>query len=188
MSSTVTCQSGNASSNSCNERLHCSETFDRLESGCKIYEILCKDLIELVQPAGVGGVVIAMKQFERLLIVHAPFLHSFVRYRRSGSQSPDRDPSPLRGHSDDAGSRRCRQAARYDHIIAGRDGHASLRTQKLIGSFEWRTDWSALKGLSPARSLQTPRIRMPARSSVRPTAHIARRRRGFPRLQFAFIS
>jgi hypothetical protein len=47
--------------------------FDRLKSRCKIYEILGKDLIELVEPPGVGGVVIAMKQFERLLIVHAPF-------------------------------------------------------------------------------------------------------------------
>jgi hypothetical protein len=58
-----------------NERLHGGETFDRLESGRKIYEVFCKYLIEFVQPARVGGVMIAVKQFERLLIVHAPSLH-----------------------------------------------------------------------------------------------------------------
>jgi hypothetical protein len=51
--------------------------FDRLKSRCKIYEILGKDLIELVEPPGVGGVVIAMKQFERLLIVHGSSLPIF---------------------------------------------------------------------------------------------------------------
>jgi hypothetical protein len=53
-----------------NELLHRSETFDGLKSGCKIYEIFCEYVVEFVEPARVGGVMIAMKQFERLLIVH----------------------------------------------------------------------------------------------------------------------
>src|SRR6476620_4588966 len=90
------------------ELLHCSETFDWLKSSCKIYEIFCKYMIEFVQPARVGGVMIAMKQFDRLLIVHAPSLH-FRQTLALRHQSPDRDPSPLRRHSDDAGNRRRRQ-------------------------------------------------------------------------------
>ena len=81
-----------------NELLHCSETFDGLKSGGKIYEIFCEYVVELVQPARVGGVMIAMKQFERLLIVHVPCLH-FRRILPLRRQSPDCDPSPLRGHS-----------------------------------------------------------------------------------------
>jgi hypothetical protein len=55
-----------------NELLHCSETFDGLKSSCKIYEIFCEYVVEFVEPARVGGVMIAMKQSERLLIVHVP--------------------------------------------------------------------------------------------------------------------
>jgi hypothetical protein len=131
-----------------NELLHCSETFDGLKSRCKIYEIVCKYVIELVQPARVGGVMIAMKQFERLLIVHVPSLH-FRQILALRHQSPDRDPSPCAAIQMTQGNRRGRQAARHDHIIAGSDGHV-LREQKPIGSLECRTDWSTRKRL-PAR-------------------------------------
>jgi hypothetical protein len=57
-----------------NESLHGGKTFHRLESSSKIYEIVGKDIVELVERARVGGVMIAMKQFERLLIVHLPLL------------------------------------------------------------------------------------------------------------------
>ena len=67
----------------------CSETFDGLKSGCKIYEIFCEYVVEFVQPAGVGGVMIAMKQFERLLIVHVPSFHLFSSDNwRSGANQP----------------------------------------------------------------------------------------------------
>jgi hypothetical protein len=56
------------------QSLHGSKTFDGLESGGEIYEIVRKNIIELVQRARVGGVVIAMKQLERLLIVHVQLL------------------------------------------------------------------------------------------------------------------
>jgi hypothetical protein len=111
---------GKRDQQSLNERLHCSETFDGLKSSRKIYEIFCEDVVEVVQPARVGGVMIAMKQFERLLIVHVPSLH-FRRILPLRRQSPDCNPSPLRGHRDDAGNRRRRQTLPADHIIAGRD-------------------------------------------------------------------
>lgn len=78
-----------------NERLHCSETFDGLKSGREIYEIFCEYVVEVVQPARVGGVMIAMKQFERLLIVHVPSLH-FRRTLPLRRQSPGCGPSPAR--------------------------------------------------------------------------------------------
>src|SRR5262249_19466705 len=55
-----------------NESLHGGKTFHRLEPSSKIYEIVGEDIVELVERARVGSVMIAMKQFERLLIVHLP--------------------------------------------------------------------------------------------------------------------
>src|SRR5262245_57106580 len=57
-----------------NESLHGGKTFHRFEPSSKIYEIVGKDIVELVERARVGSVMIAMKQFERLLIVHLPLL------------------------------------------------------------------------------------------------------------------
>src|SRR5215468_3691232 len=57
-----------------NESLHGGKTFHRLEPSSKIYEIVGKDIVELIERARVGSVMIAMKQFERLLIVHLPLL------------------------------------------------------------------------------------------------------------------
>ena len=138
MSSTVTCQSGNASSNSSMSVFMAARLLTARIRSRKIYEILVKDLIEFVQPAGVGGVMIAVKQFERLLIVHVPFLQCFSS--DIGTPTPITRPRSIapRGRSDDAGNRRGRRAARHDHIIAGRGGHASLREQKLIGSLRMR--------------------------------------------------
>jgi hypothetical protein len=48
--------------------------YHRLEPSSKIYEIVGEDIVELVERARVGSVMIAMKQFERLLIVHLPLL------------------------------------------------------------------------------------------------------------------
>ena len=53
-----------------------------------------------------------------------------------GAQSSLRRSDALgRGHPDDAGDNRCRGTARHrrhDHIIVGKDGHASLKVLKLI--------------------------------------------------------
>src|SRR5215831_15819592 len=57
-----------------NENLHGGKTFHRLEPSSKTYEIVGEDIVELVEGARVGSVMIAMKQFERLPIVHLPLL------------------------------------------------------------------------------------------------------------------
>src|SRR5262245_41788945 len=57
-----------------NENLHGGQTFPRLEPSRKTYEIVGKDIVELVERARVGSVMLAIKQFERLLIVHLPLL------------------------------------------------------------------------------------------------------------------
>jgi hypothetical protein len=56
---------------------HRGKTLDGLKSSRKIYEIVGKQIIELIQPACVSSVMIAMKQFERLLSVHVQLLQFF---------------------------------------------------------------------------------------------------------------